>query len=126
MTIKRTLFAIGLLGSIACTTQAQNLGLSMQSSAERARLDKWSAGFSLGTSPFLGDIHTRKELWPSTELKNEITFAGAINVQRYIVPIFALQAQALFGTLVGAKASDNDWFRTPYQIYSMNGIINFK
>lgn len=122
---RKLTLALGLLVMSAVGAQAQNPCSTLERSAAKAtNLDKWSISADLGLLPFLGDIHKSEGIFPSTSPKNEVNFGLGLRVQRYIVPVFALQGQALFGTLSGAKVQDNNYFKTPFQYYGMNLVFN--
>lgn len=84
----------------------------------------WQIKFHGGTSIFFGDIK-QNPVWPLSSDHNEWSFAGGLNLEYQISPVFAVGIQGLYGQLSGTKKKYDVYFVNNYYESNLFTNINF-
>ena len=119
LTLKNFLlfFALIIFTSASVVSQSYNKTSSFKS--------YWQINASGGTSLFFGDIKQYK-IWPVSNYENEWRFAGGLQLNRQISPVFGLRGQALYGKLSGTRRVWNRYFESNYFEFNLNTTISFR
>ena len=118
-TLRNTLAVLVLSFFISTNVDAQSYN---KTSSFRSY---WQFSANGGTSLFFGDMK-QYTFWPVTNNENEWRFAGGVQLNKQLSPVFGIRGQAVYGQLSGTRRSWNRYFESNYIEFNLNTTISIR